>query len=188
MLSVLKITDFPELLKEPSSDTINLLVIDGLEDREEHRRLQGHAILWTYGDKFLNKLVMICSVSARFLYQNIVEDRKCSMETYMMSSWTLEEFQEAVTDEELFYKQIEPNLDAAPKHLLPQERVSKKFTYTGGSAYLMFNVPTDQVKTILHSKIYDLIRLLLNTHDVVTRLELFKKLLNFYYDHSNEYV
>jgi hypothetical protein len=185
----IKDSNFPELLEEDSDPNLmNFLVIDGLENKKEHKILQGRAMLWQKGDKLVNKLVMICSMAARNDIYTLNEDKKAGIETYMMSSWTLEEFQQSVKQNEKFLKQVESKLDVSTKQLLTDERVSKKFAYTGGSAYLMFNIPTDQVKTILKSKIDDLTRHALDRNALYALLESFDKLLNFYYDHKDYYT
>jgi tellurite resistance protein len=74
---------------------MQFLFIDGLTNETEHNILQSHAILWQKKNKLLNKLVMICSMASRNDKTRIEQDKKAGIETFMMSSWTLAEFQEA---------------------------------------------------------------------------------------------
>jgi ABC-type dipeptide/oligopeptide/nickel transport system ATPase component len=80
----IKTSNIQELLDDESESTTlrQFLVIDGIENLQEHKLIQGRAIWWKLRNRMRNQLIMICSIAARDDYSQIDEDKHDGMETY----------------------------------------------------------------------------------------------------------
>ncbi|GMF17591.1 unnamed protein product [Phytophthora lilii] len=74
---------------------------------------------------------------------------------FQMSSWTIQEYEEAVRNDE-FFEHVRPMLTASTEYLTLERRhelLHDKFLLVGGSARLMFDMTTEKAKEYLNEAI-----------------------------------
>jgi len=141
--------------------------LDGYKKYGEHdallRRIRVRFI--TENDRFV-----VCSAMASRGLRDVESDNAVRIKPFVMYSWTLDEYVDAVKDE-AFYDQVAPKLDTKldsqvngdgenDENTLSQQDqklrlLRLKFYYAGGSCRFMFQYPTDLVKAVVEESVLD---------------------------------
>jgi hypothetical protein len=120
----------------------SLIVLDGLTNEVKYAHLKHLCEFWKEQNKTARHLIFACSMGTRYKSKPH-NDKDLGIEEFLMSTWTLEELQEAVEDP-AFLARIKQFLDVG-EATDPKIRVIEKYYYTGGSARHMFDRKTAEV-------------------------------------------
>jgi hypothetical protein len=130
-----------------------ILVIHGLTNNSDSTDLSSAAGFWWRKNRANRRLILIES-KAYSGNRNPADSKKLNIAFFEQISWGVDEYKEAVKNVE-FFRIVEPFLDADTEtEGDPEKRVVSKFFYAGGSARLMFQVATEEVKRLIISSIF----------------------------------
>jgi hypothetical protein len=143
-----------EILNQDEGSTLKaLVVLDGLNSNQKYDYLKCSLMDWRKDDEIRNHLIFAYSMALRHKAKTEL-DEAAGIKQFFMSSWTLDEYQEAVEDD-AFYDKVKGNLDA----ITSEDRdalVLAKFHYAGHSARNFFRVPTTFLVAFVDQIIEDL--------------------------------
>ena len=140
--------EFIRKMDEPGKDEI--LFIDGVRANDANSTKAIHCgdswrSLEGQGGRGKRRIAIISSMSVRKIKPH--EDEDAGIEGFTVESWSLEEFQSALTNEDL-WNLVSANFDADIEGSKLDRVVAKHF-FAGGSARFMFERTTAQVKEAL---------------------------------------
>jgi hypothetical protein len=130
-----------------------MVVIDGFVNSiQNHNNLLSSFYRWIEINKEYNRLLVICSMSSRGK-SSIDYDYNSGVKEFFFYSWTLEEYQNAIKDDD-FFNSIKENLDADfSMENKKGELIESKYYFAGGSSRYMFSYSTEIVIGLLNESI-----------------------------------
>ncbi|EKX50986.1 hypothetical protein GUITHDRAFT_44907, partial [Guillardia theta CCMP2712] len=141
------------LLNGVDDDSQHVFVLDGFL-QDSHKMLQHMLMRWREKKKENRRVLFISSMQTRYKVK-WEDDQVWGVEVFLLESWRLEEYQEAVMDD-LFYSSVERKLDANlsrgsvaqrsfSSNLSREDRILSKYYYAGGSSRYMFQMSSQQI-------------------------------------------
>jgi Crinkler effector protein N-terminal domain len=159
--------DVSQILNEVDDTKEHIVFLDGVMLNSDREQMICRG--WLKENRANRRLVVVTSMSARGK-TNVDADAEMNVLEHFVSSWKLNEYFEAVADEELF-EIVKPQLDASddcePADIdmdasgealvditnWRQSLVRSKYYFAGGSARYMFGYPTAEVVSLLETAV-----------------------------------
>ena len=147
-----------EILYEIKESKRHIVFVDGYTlNGPKHIEIQMTCYSWLEENRENKRLVIVCSMSAR-VKKKLDEDLIMKNKDFHVYSWRLEEYKEAVQQEQ-FFNCIKDNLDSSSVEQFPNnscdplELVNSKFYFAGGSPRFMFDYKTSTVIDCLNQSV-----------------------------------
>jgi len=173
----------------------HILVLDGLTDSLKDKEIQLKCRAWHVKDLTNRRFVIVSSMTARGKY-NPEDDVIQKVKVHTVYSWKLEEYQETVKDQK-FLESTKEYLDASimdltseSSKITPDDQITSKYYFAGGSSRLMFCFKTQDVVALLDESIqavHDVNQYIFGTVGIESKLVV-NRLFNAYKGKSNSTI
>lgn len=136
---------------DSESEKRHFVVLDGYVGLREQDDTLMHCNGWVE-DIDTRRLVVVCPCISRGK-SSFDEDVIHRVKLHYVSSWKIEEYQEAVKNK-IFFESIRDFLDSSiDPDVPPDELIESKFYFAGGSVYFMFCLKNQQVVELLDESV-----------------------------------